>query len=131
MVVSNSISGSNTLKYDDVIGVVLSEETRRKSSSGSTSGSALNAQNRGRTTEIGNKFGNHGKSRGKSKGKRSQSRGPKDCWYYGKPGHKKKDCWTQKNNEGDKIEGNKKENVVSNKSKEDALLRSLESVDDS
>jgi hypothetical protein len=26
MVVSNSVSGSNTLKYDDVVGVILSEE---------------------------------------------------------------------------------------------------------
>jgi hypothetical protein len=31
MVVSNSISGSNTLKFDDVVGVILSEEMRRKS----------------------------------------------------------------------------------------------------
>ena len=36
-----------------------------------------------------------------------------------------------KNNEGDKLEGNKKENVVSNKSKEDTLLLPLESIDDS
>ena len=63
--------------------------------------------------------------------KRSQLKGPKDYWYYGKPRHKKKYCWTQKNNEGDKQEGNKEENVASNKSKEDSLLLSLESVDDS
>ena len=43
MVVSNSIPGSSTLKYDDVISVILSEETHRKSSAGSTLGSALNA----------------------------------------------------------------------------------------
>ena len=36
MVVSNSISRSGTLKYDDVIGVILSEETHRRSSGGST-----------------------------------------------------------------------------------------------
>jgi hypothetical protein len=30
MVVSNSVSGSNTLKFDDVVGVILSEEMRRK-----------------------------------------------------------------------------------------------------
>ena len=35
MTMSNSIPGSGTLKYDDVIGVILSEETRRKSSGGS------------------------------------------------------------------------------------------------
>ena len=71
------------------------------------------------------------KSRGKSKGKRSQSRGPRDCWYCGKPWYKKKYCWTRKKNEGDKLEGNMEENVVSNKSEEDGLLLSLESIDDS
>ena len=30
MGVSNSISGSNTLKFDDVVGVILSEEMQRK-----------------------------------------------------------------------------------------------------
>ena len=65
-------------------------------------------------TERGNSFGNCGKSRGKSKGKRSQSRGPRDCWYCGRLWHKKKYCWTQKNNEGDKLEGNKEANVVTN-----------------
>ena len=117
MAVSNYISGSNTLKFDDVIGAILSEETRRKSSGGSTSRSALNAQSRGRTTERGSNSGNRGKSRGKSKGRRSQLRGPKNCWYYGKPRHKKKDCWNQKKNEGDKLDGDKEANVVSNKSK--------------
>ena len=43
MAVSNSVPGSSTLKYDDVVSVILSEETRRKSLVGSTSGSALNA----------------------------------------------------------------------------------------
>ena len=42
-----------------------------------------------------------------------------------------KDCWNQKKNEGDKPDGDKEANVVSNKSNEDALLLSLESVDDS
>ena len=76
MVVSNSISGSNTLQFDDGISVILSEETHRKNLGGSTSGSALNAQSRGITNERGNNSRNHGKSKGKSKGTRSQSRGP-------------------------------------------------------
>ena len=93
MAVSNSIPRSGTLKYDDVIGVILSEKTHRKSSGGSTSSSALNAQSRGRTNERGSNSGNRGKSRGKSKGRRSQSRGQNGCWYCRTPGHKKKDCW--------------------------------------
>ena len=91
----------------------------------------MNAQSRGRMTERGSNSRNHGKSRGKSKGRRSQSRGPNDCWYCGKPGHKKKDCWNLKKNEGDKPDGDKEANVVSKKSDEDALLLSLKSVDDS
>ena len=39
--------------------------------------------------------------------------------------HKKKDFWTRKKNEGEKKDGNKEENVVSNKSEEDAFLLSL------
>ena len=79
MALSNYVPGSGTLKYDDVIGVILSEETCGKSSSGSTSRSALNAQSRGRMTERGSNYRNRGKSRGKSKGTRSQSRGPNNC----------------------------------------------------
>jgi hypothetical protein len=45
MVVSNSVSGSNTLKFDDVVGVILSEEMRQKST-GETSGNALTMENR-------------------------------------------------------------------------------------
>jgi hypothetical protein len=45
MDVSNSVSGSNTLKFDDVVGVILSEEMRWKST-GETSGNALNMENR-------------------------------------------------------------------------------------
>ena len=30
MTISNSISGSNTLKFNDVINVIMSEETHRK-----------------------------------------------------------------------------------------------------
>ena len=59
---SNYVSRSNTLQYDDVTGVILSEETHREASGGSTSGSALNAQSRGRTNERGNNFGNQEES---------------------------------------------------------------------
>ena len=51
MAMSNFFSRSNTLKYDDVIGVILSEEFRRKTLGGSTSGSALNAQRKDKTIE--------------------------------------------------------------------------------
>ena len=50
---SNFVSGSNTLKYDDVISVILSDETHRKTSGWYTLGSALNAQSRVWTTKRG------------------------------------------------------------------------------
>jgi hypothetical protein len=57
MVVSNSISGSNTLKFDDVVGVILSEEMRWKST-GETSRNVLNMENRGRQKDRGKVSGN-------------------------------------------------------------------------
>lgn len=51
MAVSISIFGSNALKFDDV-GVILSEEIRRKSTNEtSTSGNVLNVEDRGRSKE--------------------------------------------------------------------------------
>ena len=67
MAISNSISGSSTLKFDDVFGAILSVEMRRKSF-GETSGNALSAESRGRRMERGKNLGYHSKSRkGKSK----------------------------------------------------------------
>ena len=46
MAVSNSVSSSNTSNFGDVVGVILSEYMRRKST-GETSGNVLNMENRG------------------------------------------------------------------------------------
>jgi hypothetical protein len=62
MAVSKSVSSSNTLKFDDVVGVILSEEMRQKIT-GETSGNALNMENRGRQKDRGKGFGNRGNSR--------------------------------------------------------------------
>ena len=64
MVVSNSISCSNILKFDEVVGVIVSEEMRQKSigETSTSSGSALNVENQGRTTQRG-KGPSHDKSR--------------------------------------------------------------------
>ena len=45
MALSNSVSSSNTLKFDDVVGVILSEEMRRKRT-GETLGNVLNIEQR-------------------------------------------------------------------------------------
>ena len=50
--VSNFFPSSNTLMFDDVVGVILSEEMRRKNT-GETSGNALTMESRGRQNERG------------------------------------------------------------------------------
>jgi hypothetical protein len=62
MAISNSVFGSNTLKFDDVVGVILSEEMRQKSTS-ETSCNALIVENRGRQNDRGKSSGNCGNSR--------------------------------------------------------------------
>ena len=47
MAISKSISSLNTPKFDDVVGVILSEEMWRKSTC-ETSGNALTIERRGR-----------------------------------------------------------------------------------
>ena len=67
MAVSNYVPSSNTLKFDDVVSVILREEMRRKST-GETSGNALTMESRGRQNERGRSPGNHDKSKkGRSK----------------------------------------------------------------
>ena len=60
MVVSNSVPSSNTLKFDDVVEVILSKELARKST-GETSGNALTMERRGRQNERGRSPENHNK----------------------------------------------------------------------
>ena len=91
LVMSNSISGSRTLKFDYGIGVILSEEMRWKRTC-ETSGNALTIETRGRQRERGKSLGNHGKSR---KG-RSKSRARVECWNSGKKGNLKKYCQSRK-----------------------------------
>lgn len=63
MVVGNSISSSNTLKFDEFVGVILCEEIRQKSigETSTSSGSTLNFEKRGRTSQRG-KGPSHDKS---------------------------------------------------------------------
>jgi len=67
MAISNFVSGSSTLNFDDVVGVIVSEEMRWKSS-GETSGNALTVETRGRKMERGKSPGYHSELRkGRSK----------------------------------------------------------------
>jgi hypothetical protein len=86
--VSNSVSGSNTLKFDDVGGVILSKEMQWKITC-ETLGNALNMENRGRQKDRGKGLGNRGNSR---KGRSKSRLGKIECWNCEKKGHLKKDC---------------------------------------
>ena len=80
MVVSNSVFGSNTLKFDDVVGVILSEEMRRKRI-GETLDNVLNVENMGIQKDRGKGSGNCGNSR---KGRSKFRLGKIDCYNFGK-----------------------------------------------
>ena len=62
MAISKSVTSSSTLKFDDVVGVILSKEMRRKST-GETSGNVLTTESRGIQNERGRSPGNCNKSR--------------------------------------------------------------------
>jgi hypothetical protein len=123
IVVSNSVSGSNTLKFDDIVGVILSEEMRWKSTD-ETSGNALNMENRGRQKDREKGFKNHGNSRKC----RSKSRlGKIECWNCGKKGHLKKDCRAPKKQRDGHQERNQEANVTGDVL-QDALILSIDNI---
>lgn len=73
IIVSNSISNKGTLKFEDVVHVVVSEGIHHKSTSEATSSTNLSGTNRGRKNHRG-----RSQSRGRSK---SRSKVKGDCWY--------------------------------------------------
>eukprot|EP00253_Pinus_taeda_P011556 PITA_11556 len=84
-VTSMSLSSSETIEFDDVVASLLSEETRRKSHSKTSTSEAMMV--RGRLKERHPRKPSD--SRSKSKGKKSKLK----CWFCGKSGNLKKDYW--------------------------------------
>jgi hypothetical protein len=123
MVVSNYVYGSNTLKFDDVVDVILSEEMQRKSTS-ETSSNGLTMENMGRQREIGKSAGNCGKSK---KGVSKSKLGKIECWNCGKKGHLKKDCRAPKK-QRDGHQKKKQEENVAGDVLQDALILSLDNI---
>ena len=125
MAVSNFVSCSNTIKFDDVVGVIISEEMRRKST-GETSGNALTMESRWRQNERRRIPGNHDKFK---KG-RSKSRFRKiECWNCGKKGHLKKDYRAPKK-KGERHEETTQEANVVGDLLQDALILALDNTSD-
>lgn len=102
--VSNS-SGGEKLKFDDVVGILLTEDTRRKSSSFSEgSGGALNVEAHGRSLNRDNR---HGKDHAQSKSGYEKNI---TCFNCGEKGHIARACPTlkkkeEKHNEGKDLVG--------------------------
>jgi hypothetical protein len=84
-VTSISLSTPDSLKFESVVGALLSEEVRRKYSTETAALEAMVA--RGCSKERGDKL--RGSSRSKSKGKKCKAK----CWHYNKIGRLKKYCW--------------------------------------
>ena len=125
MDVSNSVPSSNTLKFDDVVGVILSGKMRRKRT-GETSGNELTMESRGRQKERGRSPGNHNSS---GKGG-SKSRFIKiECSYHGKKGNLKKDCRAPKK-KGDRHQETTQEANVAGDVLQDALILALDNTSD-
>jgi hypothetical protein len=81
-------SNTTTLKFDEVVSSLLSEEMRRKNMEGQST-NALFA--RGRSEERNRSKSSSGRSKSKGRSK-SPGKFVKVCWRCGKEGHYKKQC---------------------------------------
>jgi hypothetical protein len=97
IVTSISFSSTNVSYYDSVVGALLAEEMRRKSSKETSPSEVMLV--RGRTKEQNERIFSQSKSR--------HRKGKEKFRYCGKTRHLKKDCWKRKESEeNSKKEGN-------------------------
>jgi hypothetical protein len=92
LVVAIGSTTQSTLKYEDVVSSLLSEEMRWKSMD-SHSTDALFVRGRTQDRNPGKPSGGRSKSTGRSK---SPGKSLRKCWKCGKTGHYKKDCKSKK-----------------------------------
>ena len=121
---SNS-SGSSKLNFDDIVGLVLNEDVRRRANGESLS-SALHIEAKrdlDRST-----YEDRSKSRrGKSK---SGGAWKVECWSCGKIGHLRRDCKaSKKNGAGGSQDNGFSANVTAEDYQRDALILSLDSFE--
>ncbi|KAF6176221.1 hypothetical protein GIB67_023512 [Kingdonia uniflora] len=103
----------------------MSEENKRKSKtpSSTSSGSALNVEERGRSYRKGLKYG---RGRLQSRGK---SKPPGACWTCGKKGHFRRDCASSSSKKNDEVKDTM--NLSEEFSSDEALLLSCDDVSES
>jgi hypothetical protein len=85
LVTSIWFSTTNIIYYDTIVGSMLFEEMRRKSSQETSTSEVMVA--RGQSEERGKN------QRSTSRSKSKVKKGKLKCWYFGKLGHLKNDCW--------------------------------------
>ena len=78
-------SSTNSIDYDIVLGALLSKEMRRRSNKETSTTEEMVV--RGWSTKRGQD------QKGTTRSKSKYSKGKGKCWFYGKFGHLKKDCW--------------------------------------
>ncbi|WCJ44212.1 Retrovirus-related Pol polyprotein from transposon TNT 1-94 [Euphorbia peplus] len=83
-------AGKEKLRFDDVRNLIISEEIRRKES-GSTSGSALSTENRGRSDSRSKQNRGRSKSKGRG-GNPNKDRSHVKCWNCNETGHYMNQC---------------------------------------
>lgn len=93
----NASSVKFKLTLDEVRNLMISEEVRRKES-GSTSGSALNMDERGRSKSRQNQNRGRSKSRGKSQSRQKKDKDSIQCWNCEEFVHYKNQCTVPKKN---------------------------------
>nr|KYP42874.1 Retrovirus-related Pol polyprotein from transposon TNT 1-94 [Cajanus cajan] len=124
----SSSSRSNKLKSDVVRDLVLSEEIRRRESGESSTSSVLHTESRGRAPTRGNGRGKSRDNRSKSRNHRSSNNSKTiKCWNCGQTGHYKNQCKNAPKNQEAKAEAN----IASTSGRDDALICSLESKEES
>jgi hypothetical protein len=92
LVVAIGSTTQSTLKYEDVVASLLSEEMRWKSMDGHST-DALFVRGHTQDRNPGKSSGGRSKSTGRSK---SPGKSLRKCWKCGKTGHYKKDCKSKK-----------------------------------